>query len=115
MQGGKVDFATGAADCQFVLGNHAGTLRDVKNEDRSGYVHENTGDDDKMSSEKHGFYTKMQALRGHRQQSVGLLGRRRTDYGMDRGEMALIFRADHPFRAANTADSRANVCASESM
>ena len=25
------------------------TLRDVKNQDRSGYVHENTGDDDKMS------------------------------------------------------------------
>jgi hypothetical protein len=24
-QGGKVDFATGAADCQFVLGNHAGS------------------------------------------------------------------------------------------
>ena len=33
-------------------------LRDVKNEGRTGYMHENTGDDDKMSSEKHGFYTK---------------------------------------------------------
>jgi hypothetical protein len=31
------------------------TLRDVKNEGRSGYVHENTGNDDKMSSAKHGF------------------------------------------------------------
>jgi len=26
------------------------THRDVKNEDRTGYVHENKGDDDKMSS-----------------------------------------------------------------
>jgi hypothetical protein len=32
------------------------SLRDVKNEDRPGYVHENKGDDDKMSSEKHGIY-----------------------------------------------------------
>jgi hypothetical protein len=39
------------------------TLRDVKNEDRPGYVHENTGDGDKMSREKHGFYTKMHRLR----------------------------------------------------
>ena len=30
--------------------------RDVKNEDRSGHVHENKGDDDKMSSEKHAIY-----------------------------------------------------------
>jgi hypothetical protein len=29
--------------------NGALTLRDVKNEDRSGYVYENTGDGDKMS------------------------------------------------------------------
>ena len=29
--------------------------RDVKNGDRPGYVHENTGDDDKLSSEKHGI------------------------------------------------------------
>jgi hypothetical protein len=32
------------------------SLRDVKNEDRSGHVHENKGDDDKMSSEKHAIY-----------------------------------------------------------
>jgi hypothetical protein len=32
------------------------SLRDVKNEDRPGYVHENKGDDDKMSSEKHTIY-----------------------------------------------------------
>ena len=34
----------------FKVRNGALTLRDVKNEDRPGYVHENTGDDDKMSS-----------------------------------------------------------------
>ena len=32
------------------------SLRDVKNEDRSGHVHENKGDDDKMSGEKHAIY-----------------------------------------------------------
>ena len=39
----------------FRVRNGGLTLRDVKNEDRPGYVHENTGDDDKMSSEKHEF------------------------------------------------------------
>ena len=34
------------------------TLRDVKNEDRSGHVHENKGDDDKMSDEIHAIYTR---------------------------------------------------------
>ena len=38
------------------------TLRDVKNEGRSGYVHENTGDDDKMSCEKHSFLQKNAAV-----------------------------------------------------
>ena len=42
--------------------NGALTLRDVKNEDRPGYVPENKGDGDKMSSEKHGFYTRMHEL-----------------------------------------------------
>ena len=32
------------------------SLRDVKNEDRSGYVHENKGDDDKLSIDKHAIY-----------------------------------------------------------
>ena len=32
------------------------SLRDVKNEDRSGHVHENKGDDDKMSGERHAIY-----------------------------------------------------------
>ena len=40
----------------FKVRNGGLTLRDVKNEDRTGYVYENTGDDDKMSCEKHGFY-----------------------------------------------------------
>ena len=39
----------------FRVRNGGLTLRDVKNEDRPGYVYENTGDDDKMSSEKEGF------------------------------------------------------------
>ena len=34
----------------FKVRNGGLTLRDVKNEDRTGYVHENKGDDDKMSS-----------------------------------------------------------------
>jgi hypothetical protein len=38
------------------------TPRDVKNEDRPGYVYENKGGNDKMSGEKHGFYTKMHEL-----------------------------------------------------
>ena len=43
----------------FKVQNGALTLRDVKNEGRSGYVYENTGDDDKMSGENTGFYMKM--------------------------------------------------------
>jgi hypothetical protein len=47
----------------FKVRNGGLTLRDVKNEDRPGYVHEKTGYGDKMSREKHGFYTKMRRLR----------------------------------------------------
>jgi hypothetical protein len=47
----------------FWARNGALTLRDVKNEGTSGDVYENKGDDDKMSSEKHAFYTKMHQLR----------------------------------------------------
>ena len=36
--------------------------RDVKNEDRSGHVYENKGDDDKMSIAIQGFYTKMHRI-----------------------------------------------------
>jgi hypothetical protein len=53
-------------------GSHS-TPKDVKNEGRSGYVHENTGNDDKMSGYKTGFCTKMHPWRKNRQQSVGIL------------------------------------------
>jgi len=49
------------------------TLRDVKNETTSGDVYENTGDDDKMSVQITGFYTKMHESHDHRQQSVGFI------------------------------------------
>ena len=49
------------------------SLRDVRNEGRTGYVYENTGDDDKMSSEIPAFYTNLHLLCGHRQVSIGLL------------------------------------------
>jgi hypothetical protein len=39
----------------FRVRNGALTLRDVKNEDRTDYVHENTGNGDKMSRENHAF------------------------------------------------------------
>jgi hypothetical protein len=60
------------------------THRDVQNEDRSGYVYENTGDADKMSDEKTGFYTKMHLLHDKRQQSVGLLCRECIGYAIKR-------------------------------
>jgi hypothetical protein len=47
--------------------------KDVKNEGTSGDVYENKGEADKMSIEKHAFYTKMHPLRHHRQPSGGLL------------------------------------------
>ena len=55
--------------------------RDVKNEDRSGYVYENKGDDDNMSYEKHGHFTKMHQLHGNQHQSLGLSGGKCTDCG----------------------------------
>jgi hypothetical protein len=39
----------------FRIRNGGLTLKDVKNEDRTGYVHENTAESDKMSSENHAF------------------------------------------------------------
>jgi len=51
------------------------THRNVKNEDRTGYVHENTGDDDKMSSKIHSIYPKIRQLRDDRQDSIRLLRR----------------------------------------
>ncbi len=46
----------------FRVRNGGLTLRDVKNEDRPGYVHEKKGDDDKMSSEKQGFLQENAAI-----------------------------------------------------
>jgi hypothetical protein len=72
----------------MLLRVRAGTLtpRDVKNEGRSGYVYENTSDDDKMSIEKHGIYTKICHLHDNRRHSVGLFGRNCTNYAINRGE-----------------------------
>jgi hypothetical protein len=56
----------------FKVQNGALTPRDVKNEDRPGYVYENTRNDDKMSGEKTGFYTNVHPFHDDRQQSVGI-------------------------------------------
>ena len=76
--------------------NGALTLRDVKNEDRPGYVYENTGDDDKMAGAKTGFYMKMHPFHHIRQQSVGLLGRKCTDYAKNRGRCWTQYRLIGP-------------------
>jgi len=68
VQGSIANRQSAIDNCQGAL-----TLRDVKNEGRSGYVHENTGNDDKMSGYKTGFCTKMHPWRKNRQQSVGIL------------------------------------------
>jgi hypothetical protein len=70
----------------FRVRNGALTLRDVKNEDRPGYVYENTGDDDKMSGEKTGFCRKMPPFHDNRQQSVGTVDRGCTAYAINQGE-----------------------------
>jgi hypothetical protein len=49
------------------------TLRDVRNEATTADMYENTGDGDKMSGEKQGFYMGTRQLRDLRQQSIGLL------------------------------------------
>jgi hypothetical protein len=51
------------------------TRRDVKNEDRPGYVYEKKDDDDKMSGEKTGFCTKVHPFHNNRQQSRRLFAR----------------------------------------
>ena len=71
----------------FKVRNGELTLRDVKNEDRSGYVYENTEKDDKMSGKKTGFYTKMHQMNDNRQQSVGLVGRKCKNHAIIRGEV----------------------------
>ena len=78
------------------LRNGALALRDVKNEGRSGYVYENTGNDDKMSSYKTGFCTKMHPLREDQQESVGLMGRKCIGYAIIRDEVGYkIGSSDH--------------------
>jgi hypothetical protein len=72
--------------------NGALALRDVKNEGRSGYVYENTGNDDKMASYKTGFCTKMHPLREDQQESVGLIGRKCASHAIIRGEVAPLAR-----------------------
>jgi len=71
---------------RFEVRNGAVTRRDVKNEGTSGDVYENKGDDDNMSSEKHDHFTKIHQLRGNRQHSVGLSGRKCTGCAIIRGE-----------------------------
>jgi hypothetical protein len=57
-------------------------------------VHENTGEVDKISSQKHGFYTKMHQLRGNRQESKGLFGQKCNNRAIIGDEAAPIFGAE---------------------
>src|SRR5271157_1257969 len=58
-----------------------GPLTQIKNhDDRSRNVYENTENDDKMSGEKTGFYTKMHPWREDQQESAGFLGRECISY-----------------------------------
>ena len=72
----------------FKARNGALTRRDVKNEDRTDYVHENTGEGTKCTPKKGAFYTKMGELNDNRQQSVGLIGRKCADYAINQGSGA---------------------------
>jgi hypothetical protein len=58
------------------VGNGALSRRDVKNEGTTGDVYENTQNDDKMSGDKTGIYTKIRPFHDNRQQSTGLIDRR---------------------------------------
>ncbi len=70
------------------FGIGGGNRRDGKNEATSGDVYENTHNDDRMSSDKTGVYTKMHQLHDNRQQSVGLIGRTCASYAIIRDEVA---------------------------
>jgi len=59
----------------FRVRNGTLTLRDVKNEDRPGYVYENTGESTKCLAKNTAFCTKMRQLSDNRQESGGLIGR----------------------------------------
>jgi hypothetical protein len=63
-------------DALFKVWNGALTLRDVKNEDRSGYVYENKGEQTQCLVTKPAFCTKMRQLRDNRKQFSGLFGRK---------------------------------------
>jgi hypothetical protein len=62
------------------------TPRDVKNEDRTGYMYENTGELTKCDAQNAAFYTKIRRLRANRQHSVGLMGRKFKNCAIIRGE-----------------------------
>jgi hypothetical protein len=64
------------------------TLRDVRNEDRTGYVYENTGRLTKCHAQTTASCTKMYQLHHKRQESRGLFGRKCTDYAIILGEVA---------------------------
>jgi hypothetical protein len=66
------------------------TLRDVKNGDRTGYMYENKGDSDKLSSQIHCFYTKMPQSRPNQQQSGGLIGRTNSNYTINRRKVVAL-------------------------
>jgi hypothetical protein len=68
-------------------------LEILKNATWSGDVHENKGGIDKKSGEMHGLFTKMRLSYDHRQQSSGLVGRRCTNYAINRKELAPAHRA----------------------
>jgi hypothetical protein len=66
-------------------------------------MYENKGDNDKMSGEKTGFYTKMYRLREDRQQSVGLIGRNCPSHAIIRGEVAPLKSALSGWQVSGTA------------
>jgi len=67
------------------------TQKDVKNEDRSDYVYENKGDNDKLSCENTAFYWKMTQWSGNLQESARSLGRNCMNFAIIRGEIEPIF------------------------
>jgi hypothetical protein len=67
------------------------TPRDVKNEDRTDYVHENKGKMTKCTPLKPAFYTKIPPLCDCRPHRGGLLGRNSTDCVAIRGQIMSMF------------------------
>ncbi len=99
----------------FKVRNGAVTRRDVKNGATSGDVYENTGDDDKMSIEKHGHFTKIHQLCGNRQQSVGLLGEKCTRFTIIRGESCLTLPCGFIRSYAEAGANFASICLAATM